>query len=79
MLVLLFVFWYCHKRGRETRLERERLAAGNEDADSDIDQTSSELDESAILEKDAELQKVLNQPAPAAVPLPAPSPSEEKK
>jgi hypothetical protein len=21
--VLLFVFWYCHKRGRETRLERE--------------------------------------------------------
>ena len=24
-LVLLFVFWYCHKRGRETRLEKERL------------------------------------------------------
>ena len=23
--VLLFVFWYCHKRGRETRLEKERL------------------------------------------------------
>lgn len=21
--VLLFVFWYCHKRGREVRLERE--------------------------------------------------------
>lgn len=41
--VLLFVFWYCHKRGRETRLEKERLAAEegqsstssiNEDADS---------------------------------------------
>ena len=29
--MLLFVFWYCHKRGRETRLEKERLAA--EDAD----------------------------------------------
>jgi hypothetical protein len=28
----LFVFWYCHKRGRETRLEKERLAA--EDAGS---------------------------------------------
>jgi hypothetical protein len=41
------VFWYCHKRGRETRLEKERLATGegesgrassassiNEDADS---------------------------------------------
>ena len=23
--VLLFVFWYCHKRGREIRLEKERL------------------------------------------------------
>jgi hypothetical protein len=25
--VLLFVFWYCHKRGRETRIDKERLAA----------------------------------------------------
>ncbi|KAJ9610493.1 hypothetical protein H2200_005270 [Cladophialophora chaetospira] len=24
MFVLLFVFWYCHKRGREVRLEKER-------------------------------------------------------
>ena len=23
--VLLFVFWYCHKRGKEVRLEKERL------------------------------------------------------
>jgi hypothetical protein len=23
----MFVFWYCHKRGRETRLEKEGLAA----------------------------------------------------
>merc|ERR1711939_346319 len=23
LFVLLFVFWYCHKRGREVRLERE--------------------------------------------------------
>jgi hypothetical protein len=22
--VLLFVFWYCYKRGKETRLEKER-------------------------------------------------------
>ncbi|EFQ88666.1 hypothetical protein CFE70_009961 [Pyrenophora teres f. teres 0-1] len=43
VFILLFVFWYCHKRGRETRLEKERLAAEegqsgassiNEDADS---------------------------------------------
>lgn len=30
--MLLFVFWYCHKRGRETRLEREeseKLTADN--------------------------------------------------
>lgn len=26
-LVLLFVLWYCHKRGREVRLDNERLAA----------------------------------------------------
>ncbi|KAF2644595.1 hypothetical protein P280DRAFT_465897 [Massarina eburnea CBS 473.64] len=25
--LLLFVFWYCHKRGRESRLDKERLAA----------------------------------------------------
>ncbi|KAG0650160.1 hypothetical protein D0Z07_3144 [Hyphodiscus hymeniophilus] len=24
LFVLLFVFWYCHKRGRETRIEREK-------------------------------------------------------
>lgn len=24
LFILLFVFWYCHKRGREERLERER-------------------------------------------------------
>ena len=73
------MFWYCHKRGRETRLERERLAAEDAAADSDIDQTSSELDESVVLEKDVDMQKVLNHPPPASVPLPAQSPSEEKK
>lgn len=26
VFILLFVFWYCHKRGRETRLEKEKLA-----------------------------------------------------
>ncbi|KAI9871333.1 MAG: hypothetical protein M1830_003019 [Pleopsidium flavum] len=25
LFVLLFVFWYCHKRGKEVRLEKERL------------------------------------------------------
>jgi hypothetical protein len=27
-IVLLFVFWYCHKRGREERVKKEGLAAG---------------------------------------------------
>lgn len=30
--VLLFVFWYCHKRGRETRLEKERILTEGERA-----------------------------------------------
>lgn len=47
VFLLLFVFWYCHKRGRETRLEKEKLAA---DAD-DGDETVSDLEESALLEK----------------------------
>ena len=36
MEVLLFVFWYLHKRGRETRLAREAgLQTGEEDSDID--------------------------------------------
>lgn len=50
VFLLLFVFWYCHKRGRETRLEKEKLAAEAE-ADDDGDETVSEFDESAVLEK----------------------------
>jgi hypothetical protein len=44
----LFVFWYCHKRGKETRLDKERLAA---DGASDIDNSASDMEESEILEK----------------------------
>ena len=28
--MLLFVFWYCHKRGREVRLEKERIEGEEE-------------------------------------------------
>ena len=35
--VLLFVFWYCHKRGREVRLEKERLLTEAEIAALDHD------------------------------------------
>jgi hypothetical protein len=44
VFLLLFVFWYCHKRGRETRLDKERLAGeapdstfGSEASDNDGD------------------------------------------
>jgi hypothetical protein len=52
LFLLLFVFWYCHKRGREVRLEKERQArgtAGAEASDSEFD--GSSLEESAVLEK----------------------------
>ncbi|KAL5115741.1 hypothetical protein ACEQ8H_006349 [Pleosporales sp. CAS-2024a] len=45
VLVLLFVFWYCHKRGRETRLEKERLAA--EEGESARASGASSLNEDA--------------------------------
>jgi hypothetical protein len=58
MIVLLFVFWYCHKRGREVRLEKEASSAGQERAlkedESDVDASdnaaSSDDEERAILE-----------------------------
>jgi hypothetical protein len=78
--VLLFVFWYCHKRGKETRLAKEGQA---------VEGSESELSDSEILEKhsddveppvkliedkpntaDVDLSSILNQPAPAQVPLP---------
>jgi hypothetical protein len=46
--VLLFVFWYCHKRGKETRLARES-AAKTPVSESDIE--VSDPEESVILEK----------------------------
>ena len=41
--VLLFVFWYCHKRGKETRLEREREADGQLNAD--VETLASDFDD----------------------------------
>ena len=49
VFLLLFVFWYCHKRGRETRLEKERLTV---ETDPDAaEETASDLDVSEVLEK----------------------------
>ncbi|KAL8853477.1 MAG: hypothetical protein Q9221_001636 [Calogaya cf. arnoldii] len=35
LFVLLFVFWYCHKRGKEVRLEKERALTEKEMAELD--------------------------------------------
>lgn len=52
VFLLLFVFWYCHKRGKETRLAKDKLSA--EDVGSDRESNyASEIDESAVLEKEA--------------------------
>ncbi|KAL9127958.1 MAG: hypothetical protein Q9217_003271 [Psora testacea] len=45
LFVLLFVFWYCHKRGREVRLEKERLLTEAEIAK--LDEDSAEASSSA--------------------------------
>lgn len=62
--MLLFVFWYCHKRGRETRLEKERLAAedgqrgGVSSASSINDETDSIFgDRPQAPDDDAEIPK----------------------
>jgi len=70
VFLLLFIFWYCHKRGRETRLEKERLAAEGE---SDLESVS-DISESIVLEDSSpdarKLEEALKHPAPSSVPLP---------
>ena len=39
--MLLFVFWYCHKRGKEVRLEKERRLTEKEVAALDDDAPTS--------------------------------------
>ncbi|KAK2805262.1 hypothetical protein FQN50_006288 [Emmonsiellopsis sp. PD_5] len=43
LFILLFVLWYCHKRGREVRLEKERILTEQE-----IDQLNAEDDDATI-------------------------------
>lgn len=79
LTVLMFVFWYCHKRGREARLakasESEKAAGDGADDDDDIVEVESSDEEEAASKSTEEL---LNRPHPASVPLPEPK-EEEKK
>ncbi|KZF19693.1 hypothetical protein L228DRAFT_38892 [Xylona heveae TC161] len=42
LFVLLFVFWYCHKRGRETRLSREQAEIMGVSEASDVEASDLE-------------------------------------
>jgi hypothetical protein len=53
--VLLFVFWYCHKRGREVRLEKEKLAA--EGGDPALDSSASFTDDGGSIVEEGESSK----------------------
>lgn len=43
--MLLFVFWYCHKRGREVRLEKERSLTEEEMQKLDVEYRAEHPDE----------------------------------
>ena len=43
-LVLLFVLWYCHKRGKEERLEKERQLTEEEEARLDAEHLATDPD-----------------------------------
>ena len=53
--MLLFVFWYCHKRGREVRLEKEKLAA--EGGDPALDSSASFTDDGGSILEEGESSK----------------------
>ena len=73
----MFVFWYCHKRGKEVRLAREAAEAEGEESDvmevevSDEEEAEELQEDLDTLEKEVdEKADVLNQPNPTEVPLP---------
>lgn len=82
VFILLFVFWYCHKRGREERLlkqhETSDIESGLEESeiltpDSDRAGSEKETGEASTSKADSmkAAQDILNQPEPAEVPLPS--------
>lgn len=59
--VLMFVFWYCHKRGKETRLAKE-AASGSDGEIEEIEEDEDTADEEAG-EKAAEADRFENEAA----------------
>ncbi|EXJ83010.1 hypothetical protein A1O3_06827 [Capronia epimyces CBS 606.96] len=60
LFVLLFVFWYCHKRGREVRLEKERQLTEEEVGQLDAEYKAQHLQEvpTTTAEKGASMEEV---------------------
>ena len=58
--VLLFVFWYCHKRGKEVRLEKERQLTEEEVQNLDAAHRAAHPDEvlTTTAEKGAPMDEV---------------------
>ena len=58
--VLLFVFWYCHKRGKEVRLEKERQLTEQEVQNLDVEYRADHPDEvpTTTAEKGAPMEEV---------------------
>ena len=58
--VLLFVFWYCHKRGKEVRLEKERALTEEEvrKLDDDVPGSSSSARPTTFAPEGAPIQDV---------------------
>ncbi|WPG99372.1 Hypothetical protein R9X50_00218600 [Acrodontium crateriforme] len=90
VFILMFTFWYCHKRGKETRLAREQeqgkldgsgLEGDDEDLEVEVsDDNDDDDDDEKVDTKDdgADAKNdVLNQAHPKDVPLP--EATEEEK
>lgn len=56
--MLLFVFWYCHKRGKEVRLEKERELTEQEVDRLETEYKATHPDLTTTAEQDAPIDQV---------------------
>ncbi|KAF2115758.1 hypothetical protein BDV96DRAFT_612396 [Lophiotrema nucula] len=67
VFILMFVFWYCHKRGRETRLEREKSSAEGADSVLASDASTFEEDGGSLVEDKPESSRARDRPEPPLI------------
>lgn len=81
----MLTFWYCHKRGKETRLAREQeqgtldgATQEGDDDDMEVEVSDEDDDEKVETEDSADAKNdILNQAHPRDIPLP--DDTEEEK